>query len=102
MYGSTLLDSLPLGAFSQSMWFVSMAIFVTPLCLVPTLKESLVSTAAETIGAGGMASSPEISFKQVATTFAKPVARARRWYVHPSSPAPARRPKHTCRVSCSS
>ncbi|GAB9475963.1 Amino acid/auxin permease [Globisporangium polare] len=84
--GGTLLDSLFPGAFSQSTWIVLMAIAVTPLCLVPTLKESagaafagcLATIFADCIGVGlllhGMSGhpavpTPDISFKQVATTF---------------------------------
>lgn len=84
--GGTLLDSLFPGAFSQSTWIVLMAISVTPLCLVPTLKESagaafagcLATIAADCIGVGvllhgmsghGSVPTPDISFKQVATTF---------------------------------
>uniref|UniRef100_K3X6X1 Amino acid transporter transmembrane domain-containing protein n=1 Tax=Globisporangium ultimum (strain ATCC 200006 / CBS 805.95 / DAOM BR144) TaxID=431595 RepID=K3X6X1_GLOUD len=84
--GGTLLDSLFPGAFSQSTWIILMAISVTPVCLTPTLKEGAAAAFAGCVGTlvadflalgmllHGMSGhpsvpSPDISFKQVATTF---------------------------------
>ncbi|KAG7390630.1 hypothetical protein PHYPSEUDO_007092 [Phytophthora pseudosyringae] len=38
--GSTLLDVLFPDSFSQTFWIIFMALMVTPICLIPTLKES--------------------------------------------------------------
>ncbi|DBA04534.1 TPA: hypothetical protein N0F65_011082 [Lagenidium giganteum] len=84
--GSTLLDSLFPGAFSQSMWIIFMAGSVLPVCLIPTLREGagaafagcMGTIIADVIGVGvlihGMnghptVPTPNISFDQVATTF---------------------------------
>jgi vesicular inhibitory amino acid transporter len=84
--GGTLLDSLFPGAFSTSTWIILMALMVLPVCLIPTLKEGagaafagcLGTLIADVIGVSmllhGMSGHPsvphpDLSFKQVATTF---------------------------------
>uniref|UniRef100_K3WQZ5 Amino acid transporter transmembrane domain-containing protein n=1 Tax=Globisporangium ultimum (strain ATCC 200006 / CBS 805.95 / DAOM BR144) TaxID=431595 RepID=K3WQZ5_GLOUD len=84
--GGTLLDSLFPEAFSQTTWIILMAISVTPVCLIPTLKEGAAAAFAGCLGTlvgdflalgmllHGMSGhpsvpTPDISFKQVATTF---------------------------------
>ncbi|KAF1318420.1 Amino acid/auxin permease, partial [Globisporangium splendens] len=84
--GGTLLDELFPEAFSQTTWIILMAISVTPVCLIPTLKEGAAAAFAGCLGTlmadflalgmllHGMSGhpsvpTPDISFKQVATTF---------------------------------
>ncbi|GAB9472743.1 Amino acid/auxin permease [Globisporangium polare] len=84
--GGILLDGLFPDAFEASTWIILMAVSVLPVCLIPTLKEGagaafagcLGTIIADVIGVGvllhGMNGhpsipSPNISFKQVATTF---------------------------------
>ncbi|KAF1313391.1 Amino acid/auxin permease, partial [Globisporangium splendens] len=84
--GGILLDGLFPGAFESSTWIILMALTVLPVCLTPTLKEGagaafagcMGTIIADIIGVGvllhGMSGhpsipSPDISFKQVATTF---------------------------------
>lgn len=84
--GGILLPDLFPGTFEDSTWIILMAISLLPVCLIPTLKEGagvaaagcLGTILADIIGVGvlihGMRGhptvpSPDISFKQVATTF---------------------------------
>ncbi|GAB9472741.1 Amino acid/auxin permease [Globisporangium polare] len=84
--GSMLFETLFPSAFSQTYWIVFMALVVFPVALIPTLKEGagmmfagcLGTIIADIVGIAvimhGMAGhpsppAPELSFKQVVTTF---------------------------------
>lgn len=84
--GSTLLDVLFPDSFSQTFWIIFMALMVTPVCLIPTLKESAGMAFAGCMGtiiADGIAVSllqynmrghpsipkPDVSLHQVLTCF---------------------------------
>ncbi|GAB9473740.1 Amino acid/auxin permease [Globisporangium polare] len=84
--GGTLLDSLFPDAFSDTTWIILMALLVLPVVLIPTMKEGagaafagcMGTLIADVIGIAvllhGMSGhpaipTPDLSFKQVATTF---------------------------------
>ncbi|GAB9472744.1 Amino acid/auxin permease [Globisporangium polare] len=84
--GGILLSSLFPGTFEQTTWIILMALMVLPVCLTPTLKEGagaafagcagtliadVIGVAVLVHGMNGHPSipSPDLSFKQVATTF---------------------------------
>uniref|UniRef100_K3WJN2 Amino acid transporter transmembrane domain-containing protein n=1 Tax=Globisporangium ultimum (strain ATCC 200006 / CBS 805.95 / DAOM BR144) TaxID=431595 RepID=K3WJN2_GLOUD len=84
--GGTLLQSLFPDTFESSTWIILMAVAVMPVCLTPTLKEGAGAAFAGCVGTliadvigvavllHGMSGhpsvpTPDISFKQVATTF---------------------------------
>ncbi|KUF81037.1 hypothetical protein AM587_10000574 [Phytophthora nicotianae] len=50
--GFTLLDVLFPDAFSQTFWIIFMVLMVTPICLIPTLKESAGIAFAGCMGTG--------------------------------------------------